>query len=159
MAKKLTPKQRNFVNEYLVDLNASKAAARAGYKPKWAGTNADKLLKNTNVASAIDLALEERANRTRITADNVVRGLLEEAQYRGEGASHAARVSAWSWLGKHLGMFRDKVEHEPGDQLQRFMKLIRPTTGLPIEIYKQSQQPELPAPFPRGEDLLVDQET
>ena len=57
----MTPKQRAFVFEYLKDFCASKAAIRAGYSPKWAGTNCDKLLKNTNISEMIDVEFEKRA--------------------------------------------------------------------------------------------------
>ena len=52
--------------------------------------------------------MEERSHRTRITQDMVIDGLLREARNYGEGASHSARVSAWTQLGKHLGMFVDR---------------------------------------------------
>ena len=73
--KRLTPKQEVFVTEYLVDLNATQAAIRAGYSPKYAGTNADKLLKNTNVAAAINEAKAERSIRTQFTADQLLKHL------------------------------------------------------------------------------------
>jgi phage terminase small subunit len=76
--KKLTPKQEVFVQEYLVDLNATQAAIRAGYSPKWAGTNADKLLKNTNIEIFIANAKAERANRTQVTADKLLRHLADQ---------------------------------------------------------------------------------
>ncbi len=41
--------------------------------------------------------------------DDVVRGLLKEAEYMDEGSTHSARVSAWAHLGKHLGMFTDNL--------------------------------------------------
>ena len=73
----LTPKQQRFVEEYLIDLNATQAAIRAGYSEKFAGTNADKLLKNTNVAQAIQAAKAEREERTKIDADYVLKRLVE----------------------------------------------------------------------------------
>ena len=45
-----------------------------------------------------------------ITKEMVIKGLLNEAQEYGEGASHSARVSAWSHLGKHLGMFTATID-------------------------------------------------
>ncbi len=53
--------------------------------------------------------MEARSERTGITQDEVIRGLLKEARYKGEGTSHSARVSAWAHLGRHLGMFDDKM--------------------------------------------------
>lgn len=55
----LTNKQRAFINEYLLDFNATQAAIRAGYAPDYAGTNADKLLKNTKIRTEIQEKLEE----------------------------------------------------------------------------------------------------
>lgn len=73
----LTARQQKFVDEYLVDLNASKAAVRAGYAEKYAGANIDKLLKNTEIASEISKKQIERSKRTEITQDRV---LLEIAR-------------------------------------------------------------------------------
>ena len=49
----LTPKQHRFVTEYLVDLNASQAALRAGYSPRTAPQQGSRLLKNVEVQAAI----------------------------------------------------------------------------------------------------------
>ncbi len=53
--------------------------------------------------------MEARPECTGITQDEVIRGLLEEVRYKGDGASRSARVSAWAHLGRHLGMFDDKM--------------------------------------------------
>ena len=108
----LTPKQAAFVAEYLVDLNATQAAIRAGYSPKTAGAIGGENLQKPEIAEAITAAQEERERRVEVTQDIVVEGLLEEARRVEKGSSHSARVSAWSWIGRHLGMFKDKVEHE-----------------------------------------------
>lgn len=75
----MRPKQQAFIKEYLIDLNATKAAIRAGYSEKWAGTNADKLLKNTKIASAIQKAMDERANKLEITAERVLQEIAKLA--------------------------------------------------------------------------------
>ena len=49
----LTAKQQRFVEEYLIDLNATQAAIRAGYSDKFSNSNAPKLLQNTAIAEAI----------------------------------------------------------------------------------------------------------
>lgn len=107
----MTTKQQRFVEEYLVDLNATQAAIRAGYSAKTAYSQGQRLLKDVEVKRAIEVGMGERSNRTGITADEVVSGLLAEATYAGEGSSHSARVAAWAHLGRHLGMFTDKHEH------------------------------------------------
>jgi phage terminase small subunit len=76
----LTPKQRRFVEEYLVDLNATQAYLRAGYKAKTnnvAGVEAHKLLKNPKVKAAVAAAMEARSARTQVTADRVVQELAK----------------------------------------------------------------------------------
>ena len=110
-ASKLTPKQEAFVREYLVDLDATKAAIRAGYSERTAGQQGHQLLKKTSVAAAIQEAQQARAERTGLTQDDVIEGLVYEAKFYGEGASHSARVSAWAHLGKHIGMFKERIEH------------------------------------------------
>lgn len=107
----ITPKQQRFVDEYLIDLNATQAAIRAGYSPKTANEQGARLLVNVSISAAIKEAQQERQKRTLVTQDDVIRGLLTEAEWQGEGSSHSARVSAWAHLGKHLNMFTDKIEH------------------------------------------------
>lgn len=75
----LTPKQSRFVLEYLVDLNATKAAVRAGYSPRTANEQASQLLGKPAVQAAIDAAKLERAERTKIDADWVLTRLADEA--------------------------------------------------------------------------------
>lgn len=66
---KLTPRQQRFVSEYLKSGNAGEAARRAGYSEKYAAQNADKLLKSTNVARAIERAQERRNDRLELEED------------------------------------------------------------------------------------------
>lgn len=70
---KLTPKQQRFVDEYLIDLNATQAAIRAGYSLKTADKIASQLLGKTRVAEAIEQAKAERSERTKITQDDVLK--------------------------------------------------------------------------------------
>lgn len=73
----LTPKQKRFVAEYLVDLNATAAAKRAGYNQKTAYSIGQENLKKPEIQSAIQEARTERQKRTEITQDMV---LLEIAK-------------------------------------------------------------------------------
>jgi phage terminase small subunit len=78
--QKLTAKQERFVAEYLIDLNATAAAVRAGYAPKWADRQAHLLIeKNRVIADAIQSALKKRNERLEITADMVLRELARVA--------------------------------------------------------------------------------
>lgn len=72
---KLTDKQKCFVEEYLVDLNATQAAIRAGYKPKAAYATGAENLRKPQIAEALQEALKARAARTAITADRVIKEL------------------------------------------------------------------------------------
>jgi phage terminase small subunit len=75
----LTPKQAQFVEEYLVDLNGKRAAIRAGYSAKAAEVQASRLLRNANVQQALHAAIQARSRRTEVTADRVVTELAKIA--------------------------------------------------------------------------------
>lgn len=147
---KLTDKQRRFVDEYLIDLNATQAAIRAGYKAgnaQRASEIGSELLQKTPVSDAIAKAMAERSKRTGVNADRVVAELAKIAFVNAEDVidaetatvkPNAARedtaaiqsvkvktfgedglereikmadkIKALELLGKHLGMFKDKVE-------------------------------------------------
>lgn len=71
----LNDKQRRFAQEYLIDLNATQAAIRAGYSAKTAKAQGARLLTHVDVQAAIQQAQDERAKRTEITADRVLQEL------------------------------------------------------------------------------------
>lgn len=72
---RLTDKQRKFCDEYLIDLNATQAAIRAGYTENYANTNASKLLQNTTVSQYIGERQKELSRKTEITQERVIREL------------------------------------------------------------------------------------
>ena len=121
--RKLTPKQERFVEEYLVDLNATAAGKRAGYKNIDSGRQ---LVTKSHVLEAIKAKQEKRAKRMSVTQDYVLERLQLEAERNEENSSHAARVSALNLLGKHLGMFADKmqVEHSGEMNLQAQVRAV-----------------------------------
>ncbi len=106
---KLAPKQARFVEEYLIDLNATQAAIRAGYKN---GEIGRQIITKNNVLEAIQAAQAKLSDACLVSQKMVIDGLLAEAKLSGEGSSHSARVAAWAHLGKHLGMFVDKTENK-----------------------------------------------
>lgn len=73
----LTIRQKAFADYYIELGNATEAAKKAGYKQKWAGTNADKLLKNTKVSAYIAKRLERQEDHRIATADDVMRFLSD----------------------------------------------------------------------------------
>jgi phage terminase small subunit len=76
---KLTPKQAAFVREYLLDLNATQAAIRAGYSERTAEKIGSENIRKPDVRAAIDACLAGRAERTQINADWVLQRLGDEA--------------------------------------------------------------------------------
>ena len=75
----MTPKQQRFVEEYLVDLNATQAAIRSGYSAKTAGSIGQENLKKPEIAAAIAEGQADLAARTRINAEMVVNELQKIA--------------------------------------------------------------------------------
>ncbi|MHA9740701.1 terminase small subunit [uncultured Robinsoniella sp.] len=113
---KLTEKQLKFADYFLEMGNATEAAIKAGYSEKYAGTNTDKLLKNTNVKEYIEerkkqLDTERIANQEEVLEylTAVMRG--NEKDQFGLDAALADRTKAAELLGKRYRLFTDKVEH------------------------------------------------
>lgn len=75
----MTEKQQRFCEEYLIDLNATQAAIRAGYSPRTANEQGARLLANVSISKAIAQAMAERSRRTGVSADRVVRELARIA--------------------------------------------------------------------------------
>lgn len=161
----LSPKQLAFVAEYLVDLDATKAARRAGYSERTAGQVGFENLRKPDIAAAIRAAQDERSRRTQVTADRVVEELAAVAFFD-PASLHEVRSPAdvaglppevrraiigWSWdkhgnfvlkmaskttglemLGRHLGIFNDKLKHDVTDPLRDLLDSISDTSrGLP----------------------------
>jgi phage terminase small subunit len=103
----MNKRQRLFVNEYLVDFNATQAAIRAGYSERTAGQGGHELLKNPEVKAEIDRLYKEAIGpKEKIVKD--VLDTLNEIRERGEKDSD--RVAASKVLAQHAGMLTDKVE-------------------------------------------------
>lgn len=76
---KLTAKQKRFVEEYLIDLNATQACIRAGYSVKTAQEQSSRLLSNVMVQQAIAKRMAERSKRTGVNQDRVIQELAKIA--------------------------------------------------------------------------------
>lgn len=124
---KMTAKQRRFCDEYLIDLNATQAAIRAGYSSNYANTNASKLLQITTIQEFLKKRMDEKEKGLIADQDEVLRYLT--AVMRGEsqasvlardmtGADNVIekppdekeRLKAAELLGKRYGLYTDKVE-------------------------------------------------
>ncbi len=98
-----TPKQRRFIEEYLVDLNATQAAIRAGYNQHSAYSIGQENLKKPEIQAALEVAIQARSERTETNADRVVLELSRLALIP------ITAVCSWDNTGK--------VELKPSDQI------------------------------------------
>lgn len=124
---KLTKKEEAFVREFLVDLNQAAAARRAGFSAKSAKEVGHQLMQRPHVANAIQAAMDQRAKRTEIDADTVLKSIARIAKAAEDGEDWNAALRGQELLGKHLKLFTDKTE------------LSGPNGG-PIEIVSKEQR-------------------
>ncbi len=152
----MTKKQKRFIEEYLVDLNATQAAIRAGYSPDTAKSIGSENLTKPDIQACVAKAMAERSRRTGVNAERVVMELAkiafvnasdvidaETATLRPDASPEdtaaiqsvkvktfgedglereikmADKLKALELLGKHLGMFKDKVELSGGLETEK----------------------------------------
>jgi len=106
----LTNKQELFIQHYMITLNATQAAIKAGYKEKTARAIGFENLTKPNIAKEIEERLQKRATDNGITADYVLKGIKAIADR--EGIREGDTLKAYELLGKHLKLFTDKIESE-----------------------------------------------
>lgn len=115
----MNPKQSRFVDKYLVDLNATQAAIRAGYSAKTARQIGDENLSKPDIAAAVAAGMADRAQRTTITQDKVLANLeavKQDAMSKTADkdgnirmSSHMAALKACELQGRHLGMWNGRI--------------------------------------------------
>ena len=112
-----TARQEKFCEEYLIDLNASASARRAGYSPKTAFRAGQENMQKPAIQAKIQKAIAARSERTKITSDYVLTSIKEVADTcmqidpeTGRIMNAAAANKALELLGKHLKLFTDRVE-------------------------------------------------
>lgn len=108
--QELTDRQARFCEEYLIDLNATQAAIRAGYSKKTAREQAAQNLSKLNIQEKIAELKAERAKRTEMTQDSVIQELAAVARTEVKGVRAVDKLKALELLGKHLGMFVERYE-------------------------------------------------
>lgn len=165
----MTKKQKRFVEEYLIDLNATQAAIRAGYSPDTAGSIGNGNLKKPEICACVEKAMAERSKRTGVCADRVVQELAKIAflnlrdvidpktaavredasdedtaalqsikvkklySETGESiereAKAADKLKALELLGRHLGMWNDKLDVNGVEGVVIVNDIPKPDTG------------------------------
>lgn len=141
----MTPKQQRFVEEYLIDLNATQAAIRAGYSKSTAYSIGQENLNKPELAAEIEKRRSELSDKAEVTQEQIVAefcrmGFYDPAEIAGRPMNGPEDISnlpedvrraivGWGWdkagnftlkladknaaltnLGRHLGMFTDKVD-------------------------------------------------
>lgn len=157
--------KRQFVQEYLKDLNAKRAAERAGYSKKTCEQQGSRLLRTVAVATAVAAALEKRAQKAGVTQDQVLNELrkiafsdmgdfaswgphgvsMKDSEELEQEARRAVsevsetetehggsrkfklhdKVAALQLLGRHLGMFTDRLQVSGGFSLSDVREVLK----------------------------------
>lgn len=108
--QELQPKQKRFCEEYVIDLNATQAAIRAGYSQRSAKEIAARLLTKDNVQIEVQMLMDKISEKTAITAATVLKRINRIADVAEKEKEYQAALKANELLGKHLKMFTDKTE-------------------------------------------------
>ncbi len=117
--QELTTKNKRFIEEYVIDFNASRAAISAGYSEKTARSIGCELLTKPDIRSAIKQQLEQLSADSYISREVILTGLLKEAMGRGDDSSSNSRVSAWDKLAKLSGLYTDTAPQTSVDDIIR----------------------------------------
>jgi phage terminase small subunit len=131
MAAKMTAKQMRFCDEYLIDLNATQAAIRAGYSEKTAGVMAAENLKKPNIKEYIDQRMAEKEAALIADQDEVLKYLtsvlrgesqsevvvvenigdfMSEARTMKKAPDEKERLKAAELLGKRYGLYKETID-------------------------------------------------
>ena len=108
---KLTDKQKRFCEEYLIDLNATQAALRAGYKAKTARSQGQRMLTKVDIQRRITDLMKERSDRTALTSDSVLQELSRIAMAQDVEITGKEKLKALELLGKHLSLFQNGADN------------------------------------------------
>jgi phage terminase small subunit len=121
LAKNLTKKQEVFIAEYLVHLNATKAAIAAGYSKRTAEAAGSRLLRNVKVAAEIAKQKSARCEKLEITADYVVQNIRDIAEQCKRDGNVNGALRGFELLGKYKGVFTDNVNNNHRVTLEKLI--------------------------------------
>lgn len=106
----LTPKQQRFVDEYMIDLNATQAAIRAGYSERTAAETGYENLRKPQIADEIAKRQQKHAEKAEMTVEWVLQQYRDIILNTKDAEPNTAR-GALDSVAKHLGMFKERIEH------------------------------------------------
>ena len=111
---KLTGKQKKFIEEYLIDFNATRSAIAAGYSEKTAAATGNENLRKPLIQQAIQAEANRHTSKVDVTVENILTSILEIRENGmikgedGEMLDKNASLKANDMLGKYMKMFTDK---------------------------------------------------
>jgi len=124
MSRKLTDKQSMFCKEYIIDLNATQAAIRAGYSENTARQTGSENMTKPYIIAEVQRLMDKRSEKADITAESILNDILDtrdtcknnmmlmtEFGMKLDTTAVNGRNKANELLGKHLKLFTDKIEH------------------------------------------------
>ena len=112
----LTPQLERFCQEYVVDLNGTQAAIRAGYSEVSAASQAADILRRPRVAARVEVLQAQLTGRIQLDAESVIHQLMLDHKDAKAAGHHSAAVRATELLGKRLGLWIDRVRTEADDK-------------------------------------------
>lgn len=134
----LTDKQKRFCDEYLVDMNGTQAAIRSGYSNKTARAIANENLTKPNIQEYLQERIKKRSKDLNIDAEEVIKRLDniyqrcaqetpiidKSGNIVGSKFDSSGAIKATELIGKHLGMFTDKIDHTTnGESIDRKIQI------------------------------------
>lgn len=141
---KLNEKQKRFCEEYVKDNNGTRAAIRAGYSQKTARVIASQHLTKLNIQEYIKELKAELLEQCQVEAHVVLGMLLQEARdFDNPGST---RVQAQIALGKHIGLFTDKIEHSGDSEFTRVERVL---------VYRNEDGDLVETDLETGEDKII----
>jgi hypothetical protein len=140
----LSPKQRRFIEEYLIDSNATQAAIRAGYSKRTARAQGQRLLTNVDISAELSRQQQLLGERANLTADWVLNELMENHLLAKKAGDLVTSNRTLELIGKHLGMFTGKA---PVDRPATYLFITGEagTPGRKANIIDEPDYPQLDA--------------
>jgi len=124
----LTLKQSRFIDEYLTDFNASRAAIASGFSPKSAKVQGSRLLTNVNVKLNMERRQKATERRLQVTRDNVIQGLVIAAEQARINNDPASMIAAMSEVSKMMGFYASKpsqpINSDDYDELKSQLEVM-----------------------------------